>query len=55
MRNKYYIVNVPSWGKVYYIVNPPGVNLPWGKVYSMTPVLALIVYVFISPSYRTLH
>jgi hypothetical protein len=24
MRNKYYIVNVPPWGKVYYIVNLPG-------------------------------
>ena len=23
--------------KVYYIVNIPGVNLLWGKVYSMTP------------------
>ena len=40
MRNKYYIVNVPSWGKVYYIVNLPGVNLLWGKVYSMTPGLS---------------
>ena len=31
MRNKYYIVNVPPWGKVYYIVNlPGGVNLLWG-------------------------
>ena len=27
MRNKYYIVNVPPWGKVYYTVNLPGVNL----------------------------
>ena len=24
MRDKYYIVNVPPWGKVYYIVNLPG-------------------------------
>ena len=24
MRNKYYIVNVPPWGKVYNIVNLPG-------------------------------
>ena len=24
MRSKYYIVNVPPWGKVYYIVNLPG-------------------------------
>jgi hypothetical protein len=39
MRNKYYIVNVPPWRKVYYIVILPGVNLLWGKVYSMTPGL----------------
>ena len=39
MRNKYYIVNVPPWGKVYNIVNLPGVNLLWGKVYCMTPAL----------------
>ena len=24
MRNKYYKVNVPPWGKIYYIVNLPG-------------------------------
>jgi hypothetical protein len=39
MRKKYYIVNVPPWGKVYYIVILQGVNLLWGKVYSMTLVL----------------
>ena len=44
MRNKYYIVNVPPWGKVYYIVYLPeggggGGNLLWGKVYSTTPEL----------------
>ena len=40
MQNKYYIVNVPPLGKVYYIVNlPGGVNLLWGKAYYMTPVL----------------
>jgi hypothetical protein len=33
MRNKYYIVNVPPWEKIYYIVNLPGVNLLWGEVY----------------------
>jgi hypothetical protein len=36
MRNK---LNVTPWGKVYYIVNIPGVYLVWGKVYSMTPDL----------------
>jgi hypothetical protein len=39
MRNKYSIVNVPPWGKVYYIVNvcyivnfPPGEYLLYSKV-----------------------
>ena len=41
MRNKYYIVNVPPWEKIYYIVNLPGVNLLWGEVYSMTPDLPI--------------
>ena len=43
MRNKYYILNVPPWGKVYYIVNLPGVNLLWGKVYSITPAIIQIL------------
>ena len=47
MRNKYYIVNVPPWGKVYYIVNLPGggVNLLWGKVYCMTPALTMVLII----------
>jgi hypothetical protein len=34
MRNKYYIVNVPPWEKVYYIVNLPikGEHLLYSKI-----------------------
>ena len=53
MQNKYHKVNLPPWGKVYYIVDLPGGgggNLLWGKVYSTTPVFRYIT----SQKYKTI-
>ena len=46
MRNTHYIVNVPPWGKVYYIVNLTGGSSTMGEGLLYDTGIVYLAYVF---------